>query len=207
MKRGVIIILSGVLLGLLGAGGYFYYLRTQVKKETATSSTKTSEKIAIAYASWKDPLGVTFSYPQDAVVNKHDEDKENYMHVEITSATYSGRLVLWAKDFPKGVTDLSSWAKKETASGTGVIVDTMVGGVEAKKILIGADSVRVGIVYDGLLFEIEGSFDPKGYWNDVLDTVLSSYVFYPVEGKSPVTVGSPVGIGESDGAVEEEVLE
>ena len=83
----------------------------------------------------------------------------------------------------------------------------MVGGVEAKKILIGADSVRVGIVYDGLLFEIEGSFDPKGYWNDVLDTVLSSYVFYPVEGKSPVTVGSPVGIGESDGAVEEEVLE
>ena len=113
MKKVVIIVISGVLLGLLGASGYLWYMIRQEKSADLKNIEKPAEKILIEYATWKDPLGITFSYPVDAIIDKHDEDKENYMHVEITSATHSGGLVLWAKDLPKGVTDLLSWAKKK----------------------------------------------------------------------------------------------
>lgn len=207
-KKSLIIIGSGLLLGLIGAGGYLYYMSVQDAKKITTPVVQAPQKMVIDYATWKDPLDVSFSYPAGAVVNKHDEDKENYMHVDITSATYSGGLVLWAKDFPKGVTDLSSWAKKETASGSGVIVDTTVGGVDAKKIIFGTTSVHIGVIYDGLLFEIDGTLDDKGYWNDVMDKAVSSYVFYPVDGVKASSSAPSSGVNNSSaGADEEEVLE
>lgn len=208
MKKITLIVLSGILLGLLGAGGYFYYLKVQEKKTLSETPTPSPEKFVIEYTTWNDPLEVSFSYPKDATLNKHDEDKENYMHVEITSATRSGGLTVWAKDLPKGVTDIASWAKKETATSEGVIVDTTLGSVDAKKIRIGNEKVRIATVYDGLLFEIEAFLDTQNYWQEVLETTLSSYVFYPIEGVSPANAGS-AGSGNSAGGTidEEEVLE
>lgn len=207
MKKAVIIVISGVLLGLLGAGGYLWYMIRQEKSADLKNIEKPAEKILIEYATWKDPLGITFSYPVDATIDKHDEDKENYMHVEITSATHSGGLVLWAKDLPKGVTDLLSWAKKEIATGSGVIIDTTLGKVDAKKILFGTDKVRIGVVYDGLVFEIEGNLDTGGYWKDVLETTISSYIFYPIEGSGQASPPSDVSGDTGVSVDEEEVLE
>lgn len=200
MKKVVMIAVSGIVLGLLGAGGYLYYVKTKTQNVTAVEKTILPTNIAIEYATWKDPLGVSFSYPKDAVIDNHDEDKENYMHVEITSATHSGGLVLWAKDFPKGITNLSLWAKKETATGSGIIVDTTVNDIDAKKIMVGDQRARIGVIYDGLLFEVDATFDEKGYWKEVFDTTLSSFTFYPLMGSAPS--------GDTGGSIdEEEVLE
>lgn len=207
MKKVFVIVISGILLGLLGAGGYLWYMSRQEKSKDAASLEKPLEKIPISYITWKDPLGVSFSYPNDAIIDKHDEDKENYMHIEITSATHSGGLVLWAKDLPKGVTDVSSWAKKETAATTGVIIDTTLGKIDAKKILRGTDAVSIGVVYDGLLFEIDGSLDTGGYWKEVLETAISSYIFYPIERDSPASAGSASSSDAVGSFDEEEVLE
>lgn len=208
MKKVVIIVVSGILLGLLGAGGYVWNFQRQQNRSRSPVVVKEVEKIPIAFATWNDPLGVSFSYPTDATINKHDEDKENYMHVEITSATHSGGLTVWAKDLPKGVTDLTSWAKKETATNSGVIVDTTLGKIDAKKILIGTDVTRIGVVYDGLLFEIDGTLDTQGYWKEVVETAVSSYVFYPIDGSSAASSGSAVGNSDTGGSAdEEEVLE
>jgi len=207
MKKAVVIVISGILLGLLGAGGYLWYMIKQEKSADLKNIEKPAEKILIEYTTWKDPLGITFSYPVDAIIDKHDEDTKNYMHVEITSATHSGGLVLWAKDLPKGVWDVSSWAKKETATGSGVMVDTTLDKVDAKKILFGTENVRIGVVYDGLLFEIEGNLDTGGYWKDVLETATSSYIFYPIEGSGQASPPSDVSGDTGVSVDEEEVLE
>lgn len=207
MKKPIVIILSGILLGLLGAGSYLWYSKGKEKPATVIPTPSVPEKIAIEYATWKDPLGVSFSYPADARVNKHDEDKENYMHVEITSATHSGGLVLWAKDLPKGVYDNASWTRVKLATTSGVTIDTTLEKTDAKKILFGSNRVLIGAMYDGLLFEIDATLDEKEYWKYVLEAVVSSFKFYPIETTSSTSQGSSSGGDVSAGVAEEEVLE
>ena len=56
--------------------------------------------------------GFSFSYPEGLTVDKHDEDQENYAHIEMTLKDTLGNVIVWAKDAP--ASDLAAWIKKKT---------------------------------------------------------------------------------------------
>ena len=79
------------------------------------------------------------------------------------------------------------------------MVDTTVNNIDAKKIVLGAQRTRIGVIYDGLLFEIDATFDEKGYWKEVFGTTISSFVFYSIADSNSPSFSETVD--------EEEVLE
>ncbi len=209
MKKPLVIVIGALLLGGIGAATYF--LVFPAKPQAPSEMLVKEESPKLKLLTWDDPAGFTFSYPDGVVVNKHDEDKENYAHVEMTHPDHKGSLIVWAKDLPVGVTDVVSWVKKDAQLAKGVSLDTSLGGSVAEKILVTTPERRmvIGTVYDGLLFYVESTLSDETYWEAAINTVSGSFVFKPTEtsGQS-APAASPDSAGSEDGEVdEEEVLE
>lgn len=201
MKKPIILILlGGLIIGLLGAGGYLYFSKSAPSPDvTGANPTPT---VAPKLVLWDDPAGFTFQYPEGLTVNKHDEDKVNYAHVELTDSSHPGSLIVWVKDVPKGVTDAVSWGKKVATPSSALSFDTTFGGQPAQKIMISGTPklVMVGVVWDGVLWYVEANLSDEPYWQSAYDAVTNSFTFKPLPTQS--------GGGESINAVdEEEVLE
>ena len=209
MKKPLVIVIGALLLGGIGAATYF--LIFPAKPQAPSEMLVKEESPKLKLLTWDDPAGFTFSYPDGVVVNKHDEDKENYAHVEMTHPDHKGSLIVWAKDLPVGVTDVVSWVKKDTQLAKGVSLDTSLGGSVAEKILVTTPERRmvIGTVYDGLLFYIESTLSDEAYWEAAINTVSGSFVFKPSETSvQSAPAASPDSGGSEDGGVdEEEVLE
>jgi hypothetical protein len=206
MNKKRILIISGVvvLLVLIGAGVYVWKLKNASQgpsPEVASVLTPTPEELL----TWEDVSGFSFQYPKGIDVNKHDEDQENYAHVELTHKDHPGSIILWAKDLPAGVVDAASWVKKEKTFTGANILDTTLGGEPGKKVLLTTpmNKLFVGTVYDDLLWYIETTPEDSEYWNKVHDTILSSYAF-PTLTSDSQGAGSGGGQEEVD---EEEVVE
>lgn len=171
MKKLWIIPIGLVFIGLVG-GGIFLYFQKNTKVLTpgeAVTSIPTPTP-AVELMTWKDEAGFSFQYPKDLSVNKHEEDPDNYAHVELTSRDHPGNIIVWASDPPK------IWPPKE-----GTSIDTTLGGEPAKKILIASPSAKfiVGTLFDGLLFKVEGTYTDKQFWQPIQDTIVTSFAFTP----------------------------
>lgn len=181
MKKPIILILlGGLIVGLIGAGGYLYFSKSAPSPDvTGVNPTPTMAQKTVT---WDDPAGFTFQYPEGLTVNKHDEDKVNYAHVELTDSSHPGSLVVWVKDLPKGVTDTASWGKKAATPSSALSFDTTLGGQPAQKIMISGTPkiVMVGVVWDGVLWYVEATFSDEPYWQSVYDTVTNSFAFKPL---------------------------
>lgn len=208
-KKLLIGIGSAVAIVLLVGVGIFAVQRFQ-KKSDAPSPVVQSGGDQVKKPSlvlWDDPAGFTFQYPEGMTVDKHDEDKENYAHVELTDTKHPGKIIVWAKDTKAA--DVQAWVKTEKSFADGSILDTTLGNQPAKKVLLTAPEKKlvVGTVYDSLLFTIEGTLTDEAYWNDIATTVGDSFVFKPLPGeKAPTSSGAMTGGGD-DEVVEEEVVE
>jgi hypothetical protein len=203
MKKSWLIVLGALGLGIIGAGTYL--LITSGKTESPKAEVVQEAAPKPQLLTWDDPAGFTFSYPDGVVINKHDEDIQNYAHIEMTNSAHPGALTIWAKDLPSGVTDTASWIKKDASLAAQVAFDTTLGSIEAKKILITSPAKKmvVGTVTDGLLFYIESTLADEAYWQQAINTVTGSFVFKPVD--KPVQSGSePV---QDEPVDEEEVLQ
>ena len=180
-KRTLIFIIVGIVSLFLGSSGTFWwYQKTRVQK-IPSSLTKQEEVISLAkLVMWDDPSGFTFLYPQDLIVNKHDEDQENYAHVELTHPQHTGRIIVWAKDPPDSDIEVLS---AQLAGDKGIVLDTVLGGKPGKKIRISkpALTVTTAALYDGLLFTVE-TVPTDPYWNSVQDKLLESFTFKPIPG-------------------------
>lgn len=211
MKRPLImIIVAGFLLGLVGAGIYLYFSRN-TSASVISPGGEPTPTIAPTLVSWDDAAGFTMQYPEGLMVNKHDEDKVNYAHVEFTDSAHPGGLTVWVTDLPKGVTDTVSWGKKAATPSSAISFDTTLGDQPAQKVLI-ADTpkkVLVGTVWDGVLWYIEANLADETYWQQVFDTVTNSFAFVPLaETPAGSDAGSGAGSVTTEQAFdEEEVLE
>ncbi len=114
-KQIVIIIIAAVVIGGISAGAvYFLQNRESAVSPLAsgqTASSATAPASAEKLITWNDPAGFTFRYPDGLNLNKHDEDNQNYAHLEFTSKSHPGSLVIWAKD--TSAADAASWFKSE----------------------------------------------------------------------------------------------
>lgn len=203
------IVIGALLLG--GIGAVTYMLVSPAKTQMPSEVLVKEDAPKLKLLTWDDPAGFTFSYPEGVVVNKHEEDQENYAHVEMTHPDHKGSLIVWAKDLPAGVTDVATWVKKDPQLSKGVSLDTSLGDSVAEKTLITSPEKRmvIGTVYDGLLFYVESTLTDEAYWEAAINTVTGSFVFKPTEtsGQSAPAASSNSG-GQDEGSVdEEEVLE
>lgn len=201
MKKKVFIG-TAIVLGLcIGGGLVFWYNKTQtIKSALGDQSNIIQEKLVV----WDDPAGFTFQYPEGVSIDKHDEDKDNYAHVEITNSSHPGSIIVWAKDTTAG--DVTAWVRTEQQFSGANSIDTTLGNIAAKKILISTpkEKLFVGTIYDDLLFLVDASLDDKDYWLKTTQTIVDSFVFKPVIDATSSMTDQGDSDGDSQGAVDEE---
>ncbi len=202
MKRWLVVAFVGIVFGTLGAGLYIGKVR---QSSPVPGVQNTQESGDVTLVSWKDPAGFSFDYPEGVTINKHDEDQENYAHVELTRPDDPGRIIVWAKDTT--AQDVAAWVKTEKAFQGASVVDTTLGGQPAKKILITSPAKKfvVGTVFDDIVWYAEAQLGEGDFWQKTFDTLSASFRFIPLAGEN-----ESAGTGESydDYSVdEEEVIE
>lgn len=196
-----------IAVGVIGCGIYVFRNKIFKKNVKVIPSVVQEEKPTLV--TWNDPAGFSFQYPQNITIDKHDEDTENYAHLELTNASHPGRLIVWAKDTT--YTDVATWVKKDASIKDAAVIDTSLGGKPAKKIILAQSAssgkkLITGAIDEQILFTIEA--EPTGedpYWQQTYDAISQSFVFVSVSGSDTSAVGE---VQDTSPVVdEEEVLE
>lgn len=208
-KELVISIVVGSVIGL-GIAGLLWYQQRNAAPATDTSD---AQEIQIAsaptveFVEWRDPAGFAFEYPTDVVINKHDEDTVNYAHLELTHDSHPGSIFIWAKDTTAA--DATAWIKTDKEYKTLSAIDTTLGGVAAKKVLVASvpSKTVTGTVSDAILFTVEGTFDDKEYWEPLYDQIVSSFAFIPLDSIGANESGGAAAPVEESSVDEEEVIQ
>ncbi|MBI3385854.1 hypothetical protein HY031_02085 [Candidatus Gottesmanbacteria bacterium] len=203
MRKIVItVVIIGVVAGSIGGVLFF---RSQSARSTISRSPAEPTPMPVKLLTWTDPAGFTFQYPEGLSVNKHDEDQENYAHVELTKAGQAGNIIVWAKDPPllsggSTASDAAGWIKSDKRYVLAASIDTTLGNQPAKKIVL-TDQKKglVGTIFDDTLWLVETDLASGDYWQKTADTIIGSFAFKPVS-------SSPAGgdTGSGGGAVDEE---
>jgi hypothetical protein len=199
MKKLWIVTGTILVLGVVAAG-IFVFSQKNTKVITPGETVIATPTPAVDMTTWNDPAGFSFQYPKELSVNTHQDDNNNYAHVELTNSTHPGSVIVWASDLPAGVTTLDSWVKKLYSASTSI--DTTLGGEPAKKILVASPSAKliVGTISDSLLFYVDGTLTDKAYWQSVEDTVAKSFAFTP-------DTSAPAQASSGDSVDEQEVVQ
>jgi len=169
-----------IIAGAVSSGAYLFLSKKYVRTPSITSITVSPTPILQPKVlTWDDPAGFTFSYPEGVFLNKHDEDKDNYAHVEFTNKDHPGNLIVWAKDTTSA--DVTAWVRTEKQFGGATTIDTTLANQPAKKITLSPNKLIVGTIYDELLFTIDATLDDKAYWSQIQDTIVNSFTFKPAQ--------------------------
>ncbi|OGG15433.1 hypothetical protein A2875_02380 [Candidatus Gottesmanbacteria bacterium RIFCSPHIGHO2_01_FULL_46_14] len=201
MKKPLVAILVGLVVGGIGFGGYLAWSGSQPKPKI---EQKEASAAAPELLTWRDPNGFSFQYPDGLTVNKHNEDKENYAHIEFTHPDHPGNVIVWGKDTTAA--DATAWGKTEKRFKGASTLDTTFANVSGKKVLIAAPSqIIVGTVDDSIAWTVEGLLTDSAFWTGVHTTIADSFKFIPVGSVDEEDSTAPVQ--EAVSADEEEVIE
>lgn len=205
MKKSIFIILGltvGLLTGLLLFSLQYF---KSAKKTAVTEKIESAPAVVVEEkTTWDDQSGFTFDYPKSITLNPHKEDNDNYAHLELTSATHSGSLVVWAKDTTAET--LNDWVRINNIKNA---IDTTIGGEPARKILGGDEAKKVTLVaiHNGYLYQVDANLIDEDYWNKILDTVSNSFKFKSTEAKDSGNSSVQDNSDNSNSADGEEVIE
>ena len=205
MKRVFIIVGSISVLVVVTLGIIYIQSKRRSSGVPVAENNPLLTPAASQLVTWDDPAGFTFTYHGNLSTDKHDEDQENYAHVELTQSAHPGNIIVWAKDTTAA--DVTAWVRTEKAFKNANIVDTTLGGQPAKKIILTSPrkSLIVGAIYDELLFMIESEASDSAYWTPVYQGIVDSFQFKPIE-TSEDSGGSEDQVSE-EAVDEEEVVE
>lgn len=172
-KKVAITIFGLLFLVIIAAASYKVFLRPTVVSPISDSTLPTPT-IVEPLTLWQDQSEFSFKYPMSLQLNPHEEDKDNYAHVELSSATHSGNIVVWAQDTKS--TDNDDWIKAEKIQGA---IDTTLASLPAKKFLSGDNPkiLTTVVIRNGYLYKIETKLEEADFWNKVYDTVSSAFTF------------------------------
>jgi hypothetical protein len=203
-----------VVVGLLVLGSIIYLWKGRSITSPAKVSQSPKADTQAKLLTWNDPAGFTFDYPEGLTIDKHDEDQENYSHIEFTHPDHQGKVIVWAKDLPlnsKGtpVVDSSEWVEGEAEFANANILDTQLGNQPAKKILLAGppEKLIIGTVYDDVLWFIEGIFTDKDFWANIHETINNGFTFKPLAGEAGFESLSSESAASETVVDEEEVIE
>lgn len=212
MKPQIFLVTAVVSGVVLGVGIWIWSARNTATpsvpplgSENAIDSEPTVTPPVVALASRDDPAGFTIRYPENLLVNPHDEDQENYAHLEFTHPDHPGNLIVWVKDLPKSRALIADWIAGDKRFVGANILDTQLGGEPAKKILVTAPQRQavVAALFDQVIFSLEATLGPDDFWQKTLETAVENFQFKPVNIVAPAA-DSPTFESE---VTEEEVVE
>lgn len=205
MKK-VIFITIGILI--LAAAGFFYFKFYQKKSSNLINPLGSQNQNETKLAVWKDPAGFKFSYPQDIKINNHPEDEENYAHLELTSTSHPGSILIWMKD--TNYKNIQDWVKKEASASSAQVFDSDLGDHPAQKVALSNPQKMVTATLDGNVLVLVEVYPQDSWWNQTYNQILSSFEFIPLAGEitPPQTSGSS-GQSSGGGIVDEgeEIIE
>ncbi len=203
MKKPIVI--GSIVLASCVLVAAFVVFRTRSAR-TTSNSVPTVTAAPKDMLTWEDPAGFSFTYPSDVFVNKHDEDTENYAHIEFTSATHAGNIIIWAKDTTYRT--VSEWISGDKSLHTSPSVDTTLGGKPAKKIVLSdpTKKIIIGAIDEDVLVTIEADIQTEqSYWQDISLGIAQSFAFFSPEENGDAAQQSAAE--ENFMVDEEEVLE
>lgn len=217
VNKKAVFIIVGITLWFAVVEGIIFLWKAKVSGQPQQS--KTEELNTLVPSSkllhMEDPTGLAFDYPSDLTINKHDEDKDSYAHIEFTHQREQGRVIVWVNDLPvnengKEIATIDDWISMSKELREANSLDTKLAGSDAKKVFVPGSPEKIVTLclYDSLLWKIEAEFGNRKFWQSVYDTISGSFAFI-----EPVYEGEETGeavVDDTDAeeyADEEEVLE
>lgn len=218
MKSKGVLLVTVVVTGLIVVLFFIFIGKGKEKASPISSSPKEgavdqeptlTPKVKIL--TWDDQAGFTFKYSEDLKIDSNPNDLVNYSNLDLSFANdVSGGIKVLAKDSIYKL--LSDWIKKDKTLKDGNIIDTTLGGKDAKKIVF-SDSGKeiIGTIDDNILFTVEVDYGTdktlKGKWLEAFSQIVDSFEFvYPTPAASGRSSESINTSGE-DVVEEEEIIE
>lgn len=196
-------LISAIVVGVAAggiSGAYFWQRAGASKAKPASFAPATAQEEVVT---WTDPAGFTFQYPKALAVDKHEEDKDNYAHVELTSTDHPGSIIVWAKDIT--ATDVNAWVKTEKLFVGATISDATMSGKPAKTIVFAdASKTIAGMIDEDILFMVETVPTDTPYWSRIHDMIVQSFT---LTAPQPETSTSADTSAAEEVVDEEEILE
>lgn len=204
-KIGLIVIVFVGVVASVTTGVYYWQAKTFDTKvidgAREQSPTPTPEELVV----WKDQAGFMFEHPKSLVSDIHEEDQINYAHIELTHASYPGRIIIRASD--TSAADVNAWVKTQKAWADATLFDTSFAGLDGIKLLLTTPVKKVitAVVSDAIVFYVEGEFDQSDFWTTTYETITSTFALTGDPSATAAPAGQPSS-GE-EFIDEEEVLE
>jgi len=196
-RKKIVVVVAAVVL-VLGAIGGCLIISSRNKEplskgESSSILTKEEDRGQLNY---EDESGFSFKYPKEIIVKDTTPDDDTYYsRLEL----FKGKEILLISVKDTTVKTPEEWVKKDTLYKDATLVGAAnMGGFSAKQYTNGNKLISV-VIDKGVLYTIEGPKD-NGYWEDVQNSVVSSFKLVTLEQSS----------GTSDSEViyeEEEVVE
>lgn len=210
-KKYVIAIIVGVSVGGLLTALYLWRLKSgslQNKSEVEITVPTKLPQTTMDLMTWKDQAGISFQYPKELTTNKHDEDQDNYAHIEFINKDHPGSVIVWVKDVPAKVYDAAGWVKSERKFVDAPVFDATLSGKLAKRVLVTTPKkmMVIGTVSEDLLYIIEASLEDSDYWTKVSDSISKTFTITPQAASSAPSSTSDTSGGD-EAVDEEEVVE
>lgn len=202
-RKKVIIIgvaVAAVLVGLLFAT----FVLFKPKQEEPVSPALPIGEPAVVLAplvTWEDPAGFSFDYPGDLDTDPHEEDEENYAHLEFSADDHPGSIIIWMKDTTYKMID--DWAEKESEAASEQIFDTTLDGHEAKRVMFADGRILTAALDQEVIVLVEMLPGDHQFWTPIYDQIVSSFKFIPL----PTKALQPQTGGTNEIWEEEEVIE
>lgn len=203
-RRNIIISITAfvVFIAVLG----IYLVIRQNKVVSPVTSPENISPTSVTLATWIDQAEFSFKYPQDVSLDPHDEDTENYAHIELSKSSYPGSVTVWVKDTQSAT--IEDWAAKSKITNA---LDSSLDTEPAKKVLADDEVKRITLsaIHNGYLYQIEVDSSDE-YWKNIYDQVVASFVFTGNEENVGQTQGDTTNETAGDNDIsydEEEVLE
>lgn len=195
----VLILVLGVLLIVGGVFLIFNPLRDDSSLINPLSSNQQEE---ISLKTWDDPAGFKFDYPEEISIDSHEEDEENYAHLELTHKDHSGRILIWMKD--KVEKSLDEWVANQ--EGNPQVFDSELGGQPAKKMAFALPKKLATAAFDQEVIILAEVFPEDEWWSETYEQILNSFDLIPLSGEDEAKLNAPgawQGSGGNSGIIDE----
>lgn len=161
-----------------------------------TVAEKEPSKILKVY---NDDSGFSFKYPEDVQINKKDttNDSTAYANLEISSSQTKGSISVKVLDTKFKSVDEWFLENKLTSAK-----EIKIGEISGKEANINNKITAAGLDQN-VLFVIEVDSQNQKYWDDVYQTILSSFTVIPQQSLSSQSSDNSSG----DAILEEETVE
>jgi hypothetical protein len=197
-------LLLALILGLILVGGGLFLIFNPFNKPSSLISPMgaDNQEKEVALKVWEDPAGFNFSYFEGIEIDNHEEDEENYAHLELTSQDYPGSILVWVKD--KTEKNLDDWVTNQ--EGSPQVLDSELGGQPAKKMAFLSPKKMMTVAFDQEVVIIVEVFPENEWWDKAYQQVIESFELVPLEKEDKAKVNAPgawEGSGGDSGIIDE----